>query len=205
MEATGLAASLARRFPHELSGGQRQRIGIARALVLEPALVVADEPVAALDVSIQAQIVNLLVDLQGGLGLTYLFISHDLSVVLHLCDRVVVMYLGQIVEMGNAEHIRARQLHPYTQALVGAIPIPDPIIEAGRPVVRLGGEMPSPIDPPTGCRFHSRCPIAQFPLCATIAPKLEEKAPGQSAACHLVLRGSALDRMPVETVQADGA
>jgi oligopeptide/dipeptide ABC transporter ATP-binding protein len=182
LQICGLAPRFTDLYPHQMSGGQRQRVGIARALALEPDLIVCDEAVSALDVSIQAQIINLLADLRRRFGLTYLFIGHDLSVVRHLCDRVAVMYLGRVMEMADSEELFAHPRHPYTRALIDAVPNPDPLSEAARPMAALEGEIPSPLDPPSGCVFHTRCPIAQ-PACQEQVPPLVPVGPDHVAAC----------------------
>jgi oligopeptide transport system ATP-binding protein len=184
MMKVGLSPRLINRFPHEFSGGQRQRIGVARALASDPAFIVCDEPISALDVSIQAQVVNLLEELQDEFTLTYLFIAHDLSMVRHICDRVAVMYLGIIVELAERDELYENPLHPYTQALLSAVPIPDPKRDRQRRRIILKGEIPSPINPPSGCRFHPRCPIAAE-MCKNEVPEWREIAAGHWVACHL--------------------
>lgn len=186
LDVVGLPKDASNRYPHEFSGGQRQRIGLARSLALNPALIIADEPVSALDVSIQAQIINLLEDLQDEFNLTYLFVAHDLAVVRHISDRIAVMYLGKIMEVAPSDDLYVDPLHPYTMALLSAVPIPDPVVEHSRERVILQGDLPSPANPPSGCRFHTRCPFVQEKRCRDEVPEVRELKPGRFAACHYV-------------------
>jgi len=195
LEIVGLSPAMMKRYPHEFSGGQRQRIGIARALAVDPKFIVCDEPISALDVSIQAQVMNLMMDLQERFDLTYLFIAHDLSAVKHISDRIAVMYLGKIVELAAADDVYHRPQHPYSRALISAVPVADPrLARTGKRII-LEGDVPSPMNPPSGCRFHTRCAYAEA-ICGEVEPKLEWIAPGHQVACHLVVRGDDLGQAP---------
>ena len=188
LDEVGLNTEHANRFPHEFSGGQQQRVGIARALAVEPEFIVCDEPISALDVSIQSQVVNMLEDLQAEKHLTYLFIAHDISVVRHISNRIGVMYLGQMVELADSYEVCSHPIHPYTQTLLSAVPLPDPVKSRARQRILLEGDIPSPLDPPSGCRFHTRCPYATD-RCKQEQPRLKEHSPGHFAACHLLENG----------------
>ena len=206
LEIVGLPADAASRYPHEFSGGQRQRIGLARAIALNPDFVVADEPVSALDVSIQAQIINLLEELQEEFDLTYLFIAHDLAVVRHISDRIAVMYLGSVVEVSPAEELYENPLHPYTISLLSAVPIPDPEVESKRETILLAGDLPSPANPPPACRFHTRCPYVQPTRCRDEVPQLRPLSPGHVVACHWAeeIKSGKLEPHEVEPVFEPG-